>query len=325
MNEFDKARELAAAQMNEPEQTVNPDTAPNAEEQAADVSSETIYGEETAATPEETQQPQTEVASEEQETLDNAVNTAEAATQAVQERSDELNRVIEEMQQLREQNAQLSETLQQMSRLQQERIVDDAVHEEPPCAPMLDIESMVFGGNDSEQTAQIQQQWAQQFADYVKQGVMQSLSPYLQSAKEGMIEKESHDVLTALASEPKLANIMDVKDDLDRIIAGTPALAAENIPVDEKYITAYAIKRGVDAMNAPQATEPTVQEIYEKYKDNPELQSLIERDRLARIKQNQQVPQMSVSAGLANAAPTIKEKPKTFSDSSTIARQLLGL
>ena len=60
----------------------------------------------------------------------------------------------------------------------------------------------------------------------------------------------------------------------------------------------------------------------EYYKNNPEFQQLVEKDRLNSIKQSQQVPAMSASNGAVNAALNIPEKPKTWEEASQRTRSM---
>ena len=92
-------------------------------------------------------------------------------------------------------------------------------------------------------------------------------------------------------------------------------------------IVAYAIAVGVNSMNTPpvEPKEPTPEELMALYESNPEFQEMIEKKRLAALKQSQQVPPFSASSGAVNAALNIKDKPKTFEEASERTRRMFGL
>ena len=114
---------------------------------------------------------------------------------------------------------------------------------------------------------------------------------------------------------------------IEHIIKNTPALAAESVPLEEKIVAAYAIARGVNSMNNPPEPqkELTTEELFEKYKNDPALQEMIEKQRIDQLKGSQQVPPFSASSGAVNAALNIKEKPKTFDEASRRTREMFGL
>ena len=99
------------------------------------------------------------------------------------------------------------------------------------------------------------------------------------------------------------------------------------MPMEEKFINAYAIARGVNAINTPPAEpkELTDDELMELYDKNPTFQELIEKKRIDAIKNSQQVPPFSASSGAVNAALNIQEKPKTFDEASERTRKMFGL
>ena len=160
-------------------------------------------------------------------------------------------------------------------------------------------------------------------AQYVKRGVMDELSPFVDEAKRGKLEREKTAVIDALSKVPELEGIENLIPQMDRIIANNIALQSDDIPLDEKYINAYAIARGVSAINTPQK-EPTAEDLMRLYEENPEFQELIEKKRLEAVKQNQQVPPMSASNGAVNAALNIKEKPKSWEDASERTKKMFG-
>ena len=102
--------------------------------------------------------------------------------------------------------------------------------------------------------------------------------------------------------------------ELEKIVSSNRWLQSEDMPMDEKLINAYAIARGVNAINTPpvEQKELTSEELMELYDKNPTFQELIEKKRLDAIKNSnsQQVPPFSASSGAVNAALNIKEKPK---------------
>ena len=61
------------------------------------------------------------------------------------------------------------------------------------------------------------------------------------------------------------------------------------------------------------------------YNANPEFQQMIEKQRIDALKDSQQVPVMSASSGLTNAALNIKEKPQTMDEASERARAMFRL
>ena len=308
MNDFEEAR-LATEEMlrndenipvEEPEQTTEPVEEPT----------ETV--ENTEAVQEEPSQGNTE--------LDDAVNTAEIAAQAAQEKDAQLQQALQEIEALRAQNQQMQGTLEELSKKNEENLIEEAMQ-----PPVLDINSLAFA--TEEEVAQAQADYAQKMAEYNRHQLMQELAPTLEYAKRGMQDAERTETISALSQVPELAGIGDMIPQLDKIIASNKWLNSDDMSMQEKYINAYAIARGVNAINTPPEPEKklTDDDLMRLYDENPTFQELIEKKRLEAIKGSQQVPPFSASSGAVNAALNIKEKPKTFEEASRRTREMFGL
>lgn len=269
---------------------------------------------------EETVEPVEEQPEEESTTLDNAVNTAEVAAQVAQEKDAQLQQALQELEQLRLQNQQMQGTLDELSKKNEENIIEEAMQ-----MPTLDVNGLAFA--DEETIAQAQSKYAEQMAEFVKSGIMKEIAPFVEQAKEGIYQKEKTNTLSALAQMPELAGINEMLPQLDKIISNNRWLQSDDMPIEEKYINAYAIARGVNAINTPpeEPKELTSEELMELYEKNPTFQELVEKKRIDAIKNSQQVPPFSASSGAVNAALNIKEKPKTFEEASERTRQMFGL
>lgn len=249
--------------------------------------------------------------------LENAVAAAENAAQIASRQAGQMNVLNAELERLRQMNAQQAGIIDQMSRQQKESIVEDALK-----PPTLDFSSMAF--DDEETALKKQAQFTQEMADYQRQAVMREIAPFLEEAKAGRAEKEKAQLFAELASDSRFSDMGAKSAMLDNIIANNPELFSADMDTDKKYIAAYAMAKGIESMNAPAPKEPSAQELYELYKKNPELQSMIEQERIEQLKASQQVPNMAASSGAANAALTIKDKPKTMKDAGAAARKLFG-
>lgn len=241
--------------------------------------------------------------------MEQAVQTAEAATEAAVQKDNQLSQVMAELESLRQQNQQLQGTIDEISKQNTEEIINDAL--EPP---MLDVNALAFA--DDETVKKAQADYAIKMSEYNRNQIMKELSPFIEQAKEGMLEKEKNETINVLAGVPELEGIKEMLPQLERIIKNNSALSAENVPLDEKYITAYAIAKGVNSINNPpvEKKEPTTEELMELYNNNPAFQELVEKQRIESLKQSQQVPPMSASMGAVNAALHIKDKPQSFDE-----------
>ena len=254
-------------------------------------------------------------------TLDQAVQTAEIAAQTAQEKDMQLQQLMADMEALKAQNQQLQGTLEEMSRQNEEQIVEEAL-----MPPEFDFNGLAFA-DEATQKAETAK-FIQQVTDYNRQQIMNELAPTLEYAKRGMRDAEKAEALEVLAQIPELKGINDLIPQMDRLIESNKWLASENIPMDEKYIIAYAIANGVNSLNAPPPEppkEPTSEELMELYDKNPTFQELIEKKRIASLKESQQVPPFSASSGAVNAALNIPEKPKTLEEASAATRKMWGL
>lgn len=239
--------------------------------------------------------------------IDEAANLAEKAAQTATQINQQLEQIMNENQRLKQVNEELQETITQQSQQQKEQIIDEAFE-----MPVLDLNRLAF--EDEDTVRAMQDEYAQKMREYVKNSVMKDVEPAVEYAKEGMRQKEKAELMEVLKQVPELKGIDEIVPQLDRIIQSNKAF--QSMPIDEQYINAYAIAKGVNAMNTPPPSEPTAEELMQYYDTNPEFQQLIEKKRLGDIKSNQQVPAMSASSGAVNAALNIQEKPKTWDDAS---------
>ena len=258
---------------------------------------------------------------QEETVLNDAVNTAEIAAQAAQQKDAELQQALQQLEALRMQNEQMQGTLAELSRQNEENLIEEAMQ-----MPTLDVNGLAFATED--EVKQAQANYAQQMAEFVKAGVMKEVSPFVEQAKQGMYQKEKSEMISALSQVPELKGIDGMESQLDMIIANNKWLQSEDMPLDEKLINAFAIARGVNAINTPPPEPPkelTSEELMELYDKNPTFQELVEKKRIDTIKQSQQVPPFSASSGAVNAALNIQEKPKTFEEASERTRKMFGL
>lgn len=266
------------------------------------------------------------VSDEEQQIMDvteNAVATAENAATVAQQKSVELENVTQELNQQKQINAQLSNQIQQMSEQAQQSVVDQTVPS--PTPPTIDFDSLVFA--DEATRNEILASYNNDVIDYQKSNIMRELDPFIKEAKRGATERETKEIYSELSRDARFADIESMSGAIENVIANNPRLFGEDMPLDEKLVTAYTIVKGANAINNPiqPSPEPTARELFELYKSNPELQELIEQSRIEQLKESQQVPNMAASSGVANAALTIKEKPKTIRDAGIAARKLFGI
>lgn len=256
-----------------------------------------------------------------QSMLEQATQTAEIAAQVAAERDSQLQQVMAEVETLRNQNQQLQGTIDEMSRRNEQNIIEDALN-----PPSFNFNDLAFADEETIRAAEAK--YAADMSEYTRNQIMKELSPVLDFAKQGLNEKEKSEAITVLSRIPELPGIQDMVPHMDKIIANNKWLQSDDMSMQEKYINAYAIARGVNSMNTPPPeppAEPTVNELMDMYNSNPEFQQLVEKQRLEQIKQSQQVPPFSASSGAVNAALDIKDKPKTFEEASLRTRQMFGM
>ncbi len=281
------------------------------EEQPIEESTETVE----EPLPQEQEQP-----SAENIAMENAVTTAETAAQVAQEKDMQLQQALQELEAIKAQNQSMQGAIEELSKRNEEKLIEEAMQ-----PPVLDINGLAFA--TQEEIAQVQAEHAQKSYEYYRNQIMQELAPTLEYAKKGMQEAERAETISALSQVPELAGIENMIPQLDKIIANNKWLQSEDMAMDEKLINAYAIARGVNAINTPpeEPKELTSEELMELYDKNPTFQELVEKKRIDTIKQSQQVPPFSASSGAVNAALNIKEKPKTFEEASERTRKMFGL
>lgn len=249
-----------------------------------------------------------------------AAQTAEAAANLAAQKDQELAQTKQALEAAQQQNAQLQQTIDGMSAQRKEEIIEEALQ-----PPELDIGSLAFADEETVKAAQAK--YAADLADYNRKAFMKEFAPVIEQANEAKYAKEKSEVIAALSQVPELKGIDGMLPQLDRIIANNKALSSNDIPMDEKYITAYAIAMGVNSMNTPpvQQKELTSEELMALYNNNPEFQEMVEKQRIEQVKQSQQVPPFSASSGAVNAALDIKEEPKGWDDASKRTRAMFGL
>ncbi len=254
--------------------------------------------------------------------IEQATQTAEAAAQTAAEKNNQLEQAIAEIEALRQQNQQLQGTIDEISKQNTQNTIEEAL-----APPELDINGLSFADEETQKAEMAR--FAANMAAYNRQQIMKELSPVLEYAKKGMRDTERTEAVEALSQIPELADIQEMLPQLDRIIDNNKWLQADGMPVDEKYINAYAMAKGIDLINNPPtspepARELTADELMKLYNSNPAFQELVEKQRLEQIKQSQQVPPFSASSGAVNAALNIKEKPQTLEEASKRTREMFG-
>ena len=251
--------------------------------------------------------------------LNEATNVAEQATQLAEQQNAELSKAMSENEQLKAQNEQLQKTISEMSQANKEEVVEEAM-----AMPTIDFNELAFADEETQRTAQ--EQYANAMAEFVRKGVMDEMSPYIEQAKAGQREREKNEAIATLSQIPELNGIDAMLPQIENIIARNKWLQTEDMPMDEKLILAYSIARGVNAINTPveEKKELTPDELMELYDKNPTFQELVEKKRIESVKGSQQVPPFSASSGAVNVALNIKEKPKTWDDASERTRNLFG-
>ena len=259
----------------------------------------------------------TDAVSPEQQATEVAADTAQIAAETAAAKDAELQQALAAIQQMQEQNAQLQAQIAELSKTNEQNLVEDAM-----TMPSLDVNGLAFA--DEETIKAAQQKYALDMADFIKKPLMKELEPFIAQAKEGQRIKDRDETIEALSTIPELAGIKEMVPQLDRMIANNKVLSSPDIPLDEAYIMAYTMAKGIDKMNTPvvEAKDPTTDELMELYNKHPEFQEMVEKQRVAQLKGSQQVPPMSSSSGAMNAALNIKEKPKTLDEASEATRKM---
>lgn len=244
-----------------------------------------------------------------------AVQAAEQATMQMQQMQAQMQQMQAQMQQMAGQNQTLQETIRQMSEQHQAEVIEQATQNQPPS---LDFASLAF---DDEATAtQKQQQYADAMTEYVRANLMRELDPLISESRAGMAAKEFENALINMENTPELAGASQLRPQLEQILSNNSVIAKSDASMEDKLIMAYAIARGVDAIQNP-PKEPTADELFSKYQSNEDFRKLIEQDRLKKVKSQPEVPPFSAGGGAGNAALNIPDKPKTLEEAREAAKK----
>ena len=220
-----------------------------------------------------------------------------------------------EIQTLRQENEQLKKAIEQQNEAQKQNVVEEALQ-----MPMIDFTSLVYQDEEGQKAAQAK--YAQDMSKFMQQSMMKELSPFIEQAREGIAQKQKGEAVATLSRVPELQGISQMLPQLDNIIANNKALATADVPLEEKYITAYLVAQGLRAQRQQaQKDQMTPEKFMELYNANPEFKDIVEKQRVASVKGAQAVPQFSPSGGAANAALTMPTTPKNFDEAYELSKK----
>lgn len=251
-----------------------------------------------------------------QASLNDAASTAEAAAQAASEINSQLRQALEENESLKQQNQQLQGTIEELSQRNEKHVLEEAL-----TPPTLDINALAFADDETRREAMAK--YAEEMSSYNRSQLMKEMSPAIEYAKRGMIQAEKAETINALKQIPQLAGIEKMLPQLDGIIEKNKWLSSSDMPMDEKYINAFALASGINSINNPpqERKKPTTSELMELYNSDPAFQEMVERQRLEAIRQGQQVPTFSANSGASGAALNIQDKPRNFEEALANAKK----
>lgn len=250
---------------------------------------------------------------------------------AVNPQMEALARATEAENGLRSENAQLREALQQMQQMtaQTQQAAQEANqrNEEAVASavlkpPVIDFNTVQYLGE--EERRQAIEQYGSAMADYAKQSIMQELQPMVDHFRRQTKEAEDAAVRNQLGGAGGLEGFTDDLQQIENIIAKTPAIAA--LPPETRYALGYVINRGVKAMNAKPAEPEGVDALVARVLENPEAMKAIEKERVSRIAAaNRQAPPVAASQGQNNAPAVAQNAPQDFNEARARARKIFGL
>lgn len=302
-NYFDEAREKAY------EMTENGlETEPVGEQNIAEADASE---ENRAVAVEENPQELSENTENEQNRItEEALSAAERATESLQAQANDLSS-------LREENSHLKELLNEMRNAKL-----DEVSEEVLPLPVLNIQELAFA--DEATVKESTDAYTRQVMDIAKQqavnDVLKKLSPIIEKAGQQAEAQEQREILSDLEKDPRFTGISGMEGQLNDIIRNNRALQSPELSKEEQLITAMIIARGVNAVNK-EPKENTYDDFIAMYESSPELREYVENKRAERLKESQQVPNLSASNGAGSAALNIPNKPKTFDEGLDFIRK----
>lgn len=251
---------------------------------------------------------------------DEAIATAQQAAAIAQQKDAEVNQLKEIIEQERQRSQNLAETLSEMNKQRETEVLAEAL-----VPPELDIQSIMF--ESAEDIAKAQAKYAEDMAAYNRKLLEKEYEPIRQQARK----LEEHDILERMKSDLKGRDDFEgfdspeMQNRMRNIIEKNAFLKNSDLPIADKYINAYAIARGADAMYAPkpvpeQPKAPTIDELMAIYAENPDFRAAIEKKRIEELSPGQQVPPLTASSGAGNVALNIKEKPQTLGEARERAK-----
>lgn len=241
---------------------------------------------------------------------ESALTAAERATEALQNQADNLS-------DLREENSHLKELLNEMRNARL-----DEIGEEVLPLPVLNIHELAFA--DERTVKENTEEYTKQVMDIAKQQavneVLKKLSPIIQKAQRQAEAQEQKEILSDLEKDARFAGISGMEGQLNDIIKNNRALQNPDLTKEEQLVTAMIIAQGVNAVNK-EPKENTYDDFIAMYESSPELRQYVENKRAERLKESQQVPNLSASNGAGSAALNIPNKPKTFDEGLDFIRK----
>lgn len=251
---------------------------------------------------------------------DEAIATAQQAAQIAQQKDAEVNQLKQMLEQERQHSQNLEGTLSEMNKQRETEVLAEAL-----VPPQMDFKTIMF--EDDEAIAQAQAKYAEDMAEYNRKLLEKEYEPIKEQARR----LEEHDILERMKSDLKGREDFEgfdspeMQNRMRNIIEQNAFLKNSDLPIADKYINAYAIARGADAMYAPkpvpeQPKAPTVDELMAIYANNPDFRAAIEKKRIEELSHGQQVPPLTASSGAGNVALNIKEKPQTLGEARERAK-----
>ena len=251
---------------------------------------------------------------------DEAIATAQQAAQIAQQKDAEVSQLTQALEAEKQKSAQLQNVVNEMNQKKEEEIIEEAL-----VPPQLHLSALMF--ESPEAIAAAQAKYTNDLTEYNRKIMEKEYQPIREQARR----LEEHDILERMKADLKGREDFEgfdspeMQNRMRNIIEQNAFLKNSDLPIADKYINAYAIARGADAMYAPkpvpeQPKAPTVDELMAIYANNPDFRAAIEKKRIEELSHGQQVPPLTASSGAGNVALNIKEKPQTLGEARERAK-----